>query len=62
VPTCLSEAENHMPCVEIYGIISGSFEVCVDLHCCNFARMRQRLHGLETYEPLDSVKDGKFID
>jgi hypothetical protein len=62
MPSNLSETENHIPCVEIYDIISGSYKVCADLHCCNFSRMTHELQGLESHEPLDSVKGGKFIE
>jgi hypothetical protein len=61
MPTNLYETENDIPCVEIYGIISASFKVRIDLHCCHLSRMTHKLQGFENHEPLDSVKDGKFI-
>lgn len=62
MPTNISETENHVACDEIYGIISGSFKIGVDLQCCNFSRMTRELQGFESHETKDSVKGGKFIE
>lgn len=62
MPTNLSETENHIPCVEIYGIISGHLKYVLICTVVIFSRLTHELQGLECHEPLDSAKGGKFIE